>query len=54
MRTVELTRSYYPGTAPGNKNGLLDDPLKLKKVVGGKMRGRVNTIFVLGGRMHDG
>lgn len=38
LSAIELTRSYYLGTAPGNKNGLPDDPLELKKVVGGKMR----------------
>lgn len=39
LSAIELTWSYYLSTAPGNKNGLPDDPLKLKKVVGGKMRG---------------
>jgi vacuolar protein sorting-associated protein 8 len=38
LSAIELTRSYYLCTAPGNKNGLPDDPLELKKVVGGKMR----------------
>ena len=38
LSAIELTRSYYLGTAPGNKNGLPDDPEELKKVVGGKMR----------------
>ena len=38
LSAIELTRSYYLGTAPGNKNGLPDDPLELKKVVGRKMR----------------
>ena len=38
LSAIELTRSYYLGTAPGNKNGLPDDPLELKRVVGGKMR----------------
>ncbi len=38
LSAIELTRSYYLGTAPGNKNGLPDDPLELKNVVGGKMR----------------
>ena len=37
LSAIELTRSYYLGTAPGNKNGLPDDPLELKRVVGGKM-----------------
>lgn len=38
LSAIELTRSYYLGTAPGNKNGLPDEPEELKKVVGGKMR----------------
>ena len=38
LSAIELTRSYYLGIAPGNRNGLPDDPLELKKVVGGKMR----------------
>ncbi|KAH9988437.1 Golgi CORVET complex core vacuolar protein 8-domain-containing protein [Russula compacta] len=38
LSAIELTRSYYLGTAPGNKNGLPGDPLELKKVVGEKMR----------------
>ncbi|KAI9452233.1 Golgi CORVET complex core vacuolar protein 8-domain-containing protein [Lactarius psammicola] len=38
LSAIDLTRSYYLGTAPGNKNGLPDDPLELKKAVGEKMR----------------
>ena len=38
LSAIELTRSYYLGTAPGNKNGLPDDLLELKEVVGEKMR----------------
>ena len=38
LSAIDLTRSYYLGTAPGNKNGLPDDPQELKKVVGAKMR----------------
>jgi len=38
LSAIELTRSYYLGTAPGNKNGLPDDPLELRQVVGEKMR----------------
>ncbi|KAI0293200.1 Golgi CORVET complex core vacuolar protein 8-domain-containing protein [Russula brevipes] len=38
LSAIELTRTYYLGTAPGNKNGLPEDPLELKKVVGEKMR----------------
>ncbi|KAI0663401.1 Golgi CORVET complex core vacuolar protein 8-domain-containing protein [Cubamyces menziesii] len=38
LSAIELTRSYYVGEAPGNRNGLPDDPEKLKTVVGEKMR----------------
>ena len=38
LSAIDLTRSYYLGTAPGNKNGLPDDSLELKRVVGEKMR----------------
>jgi len=38
LSAIELTRSYYLGTAPGNKNGLPDDPLELRQVVSEKMR----------------
>jgi hypothetical protein len=38
LSAIELTRSYYLGTAPGNKNGLPDDPKEEKRVVGEKMR----------------
>ncbi|KAH9858426.1 Golgi CORVET complex core vacuolar protein 8-domain-containing protein [Lenzites betulinus] len=38
LSAIELTRSYYIGEAPGNRNGLPDDPEKLKVVVGQKMR----------------
>ncbi|KAI0267108.1 Golgi CORVET complex core vacuolar protein 8-domain-containing protein [Gloeopeniophorella convolvens] len=38
LNAIDLTRSYYLGTAPGNRNGLPDDPQELKKVVGEKMR----------------
>ncbi|KAI0245855.1 hypothetical protein BJV78DRAFT_1287056 [Lactifluus subvellereus] len=38
LSAIDLTRSYYLGTAPGNKDGLPEDPLELKKVVGEKMR----------------
>ncbi|KAH9054311.1 Golgi CORVET complex core vacuolar protein 8-domain-containing protein [Lactarius vividus] len=33
LSAIDLTRSYYLGTAPGNKNGLPDDPLELKKLM---------------------
>jgi vacuolar protein sorting-associated protein 8 len=38
LSAIDLTCSYYLGTAPGNKNGLPEDPLELKNVVGEKMR----------------
>ncbi|OCH93775.1 hypothetical protein OBBRIDRAFT_724115 [Obba rivulosa] len=38
LSAIELTRSYYLGQAPGNRNGLPDSPEKLKEVVGEKMR----------------
>lgn len=38
LSAIELTRSYYVGEAPGNRNGLPDDPAKLKQVVGEKMQ----------------
>ncbi|KAI0745156.1 Golgi CORVET complex core vacuolar protein 8-domain-containing protein [Earliella scabrosa] len=38
LSAIELTRSYYVGEAPGNRNGLPDEPEKLKQVVGQKLR----------------
>ncbi|KZV62595.1 hypothetical protein PENSPDRAFT_617741 [Peniophora sp. CONT] len=38
LNAIEMTRTYYVGKAPGNKNGLPDDPAELRTVVGGKMR----------------
>jgi len=38
LSAIELTRSYYVGEIPGNKNGLPESPEQLKEVVGGKMR----------------
>ncbi|KAI8993990.1 Golgi CORVET complex core vacuolar protein 8-domain-containing protein [Trametes punicea] len=38
LSAIDLTRSYYVGEAPGNRNGLPDDPEKLKEVVGRKLR----------------
>jgi hypothetical protein len=35
---VDLARAYYDGDAPGNRNGLPDDPLALKQVVGQKLQ----------------
>ncbi|KAI0358573.1 hypothetical protein OH77DRAFT_1194235 [Trametes cingulata] len=38
LSAIDLARSYYAGEAPGNRNGLPDDPEKLKAVVGQKIR----------------
>ncbi|KAJ7218023.1 Golgi CORVET complex core vacuolar protein 8-domain-containing protein [Mycena pura] len=38
LNAIDLTRSYYVGDAPGNSNGLPDDPVSRKEVVGQKMR----------------
>lgn len=38
LSAIELTRSYYLGEAPGNRNGLPDKPDELRDVVGEKMR----------------
>ncbi|RPD57488.1 hypothetical protein L227DRAFT_631711 [Lentinus tigrinus ALCF2SS1-6] len=38
LNAIELTRSYYVGDAPGNRNGLPDEPETLKKVVGQELR----------------
>ncbi|KAI0798471.1 Golgi CORVET complex core vacuolar protein 8-domain-containing protein [Irpex lacteus] len=38
LSAIELTRSYYVGEAPGNRNGLPDKPEELREVVGEKMR----------------
>ncbi|KAI0084880.1 Golgi CORVET complex core vacuolar protein 8-domain-containing protein [Irpex rosettiformis] len=38
LSAIELTRSYYIGEAPGNRNGLPDKPEELREVVGEKMR----------------
>ena len=38
LSAIELTRSYYVGEAPGNRNGLPDKPEELRDVVGEKMR----------------
>jgi vacuolar protein sorting-associated protein 8 len=37
LSAIELARSYYVGEAPGNRNGLPDDPRDLRKIVGEKM-----------------
>ncbi|KAJ7096273.1 Golgi CORVET complex core vacuolar protein 8-domain-containing protein [Mycena epipterygia] len=38
LSAIDLTRSYYVGDAPGNSNGLPDDPDLRRDVVGQKMR----------------
>ncbi|KAG6820736.1 hypothetical protein H0H93_012382 [Arthromyces matolae] len=38
LNAIDLTRSYYVGEAPGNRNGLPEDPILRKEVIGGKMR----------------
>ncbi|KAI0823370.1 Golgi CORVET complex core vacuolar protein 8-domain-containing protein [Trametes gibbosa] len=38
LSAIDLTRSYYVGEAPGNRNGLPDNPEMLRTVVGQKMR----------------
>ena len=37
LSAIELARSYYIGEAPGNRNGLPDDPQQRKDIVGEKM-----------------
>ncbi|KAJ3735742.1 Golgi CORVET complex core vacuolar protein 8-domain-containing protein [Lentinula guzmanii] len=38
LSAIDLTRSYYLGEAPGNTNGLPDDPRSRKEVIGKKIR----------------
>ncbi|KII92434.1 hypothetical protein PLICRDRAFT_27564 [Plicaturopsis crispa FD-325 SS-3] len=38
LSAIDLTRSYYVGEAPGNRNGLPDDPTLRRDVIGEKMR----------------
>ncbi|KAG6895376.1 hypothetical protein C0992_001583 [Termitomyces sp. T32_za158] len=38
LSAIDLARSYYVGEAPGNKNGLPDDPVLRKATIGGKMK----------------
>lgn len=38
LSAIELTRSYFIGEAPGNRNGLPDKPEDLRRVVSEKMR----------------
>ncbi|KAG5648482.1 hypothetical protein DXG03_003093 [Asterophora parasitica] len=39
LSAIDLTRSYHVGEAPGNRNGLPDDPVLRQEVIGEKMRG---------------
>lgn len=43
LSAIELARSYYIGEAPGNRNGLPDDPQQRKNVVGEKMYELMNA-----------
>ncbi|KAG6869129.1 hypothetical protein C0993_001694 [Termitomyces sp. T159_Od127] len=38
LSAINLTRSYYVGEAPGNTNGLPDDPVLRKETIGEKMK----------------
>ncbi|EPQ57241.1 hypothetical protein GLOTRDRAFT_73888 [Gloeophyllum trabeum ATCC 11539] len=38
LSAIELTRTYYTGEAPGNRNGLPDTPEQVKDVIGQKLR----------------
>ncbi|KAF9465049.1 lateendosome to vacuole transport-family protein [Collybia nuda] len=38
LSAINLTRSYYIGDAPGNRNGLPEDEVLRKEIVGQKMR----------------
>lgn len=38
LSAIDLTRAYYTGNAPGNKNGLPEDPSLLRELVGRKLR----------------
>lgn len=37
LSAIELARSYYVGDAPGNRNGLPDDPQQRRAIIGEKM-----------------
>lgn len=37
LSAIELTRAYYVGPSPGNRNGLPESSDQLKEVVGEKM-----------------
>ncbi|OJA11721.1 hypothetical protein AZE42_02089, partial [Rhizopogon vesiculosus] len=37
LSAIELTRTYYTGEAPGNRNGLPEDPEERQTVIGDKM-----------------
>ncbi|KAG6832591.1 hypothetical protein H0H92_014427 [Tricholoma furcatifolium] len=38
LSAIDLTRLYYLGLAPGNRNGLPEDPILRKEAIGEKMR----------------
>ena len=38
LSAIELTRSYYVGEAPGNRNGLPEDKEEYRTLVGNKLR----------------
>ena len=57
LDAIELTRSYYVGEAPGNRNGLPDDIDLRKDLLGGKMRDLLvaSTLYAFSEeRMTDG
>jgi hypothetical protein len=43
LKAIDLTRAYYAGEAPGNRNGLPDDPGLRKEVIGEKMKSLMNA-----------
>ncbi|KAJ8076521.1 hypothetical protein PM082_000944 [Marasmius tenuissimus] len=43
LGAIELTRSYYLGTSTGNSNGLPDDPVQRKEVIGKKIHELMNA-----------
>lgn len=43
LKAIDLTRAYYSDEAPGNRNGLPDDPDLRKEVIGEKMKSLMNA-----------
>ncbi|KAF8664377.1 hypothetical protein AX16_000748 [Volvariella volvacea WC 439] len=37
LKAIDLTRAFYEGSAPGNRNGLPDDPTERKEVIGARI-----------------